>query len=445
VGNTLPEQLLKRKYDSREKVENLALVDTGVIGDFSRKSEADGDSWTSFVQISGGIAWAGTRAAAAAAAGQGGRRGNGSFQQIKNSTGAFKGEVEIRERDVKRANKADASAMRAIAAAVNGHLAQFGQMAEWMTMAAAVDMRLATGTIVDGVITLTSHAEHVTRIRQDMLIVASATPGTSGSLLGSGSIGYVQRVSRLSATPTVTVSPTSGGAADTPTGWPEGTTLYLFVHGTYAPANGGAGIDGGTDGDDSGFVWDTIESWNPASAPSATAFKTMDRTVEDLLGGGRLSAAQVANLNILQRIEKLAVLMRSRAGWDRNRMVLALVHTVRFHEATNLVRSEDMRQRGFRLKDEGKASTGYNYIEITCIGGEIRLEECPMYDPTICRMMDPDDWEIMSAGGFPEVVTEIDGLRWIRNPDNDTYRLQYSAYPGVRTRNPSTTAQCPLD
>lgn len=444
MGNTITEQLLKRRYDDREIVANLSLVDTGVLGDFRRLSEADGDSWTSFVEISGGIAWSGTRAAVRGMANQGGDRGNGSFQQIKNSTGAMKGECQIRERVVKRANKKDASAMRAVAASINGHLRQFGQLTEWMAMGASVDMRICTGTIASGVITITSHAEHVTRVLQDMVLVAATAPGTSGSLVAPAK-AYVQRVTRFGSTPQIHVSPTSGGAIATPTGWPEATTLYLFIDGMFAPGNGGSGIDSGTDGDEGGFIFDTIESWNPAAAPTSAPFKTMNRTVDDRLGGVRLTAAEVANLNNLQRVEKLAVVGRSRGGWDRNRMVLALVHTVTFHGITQLLRTDEMRQRGFRIKDEGKASTGYNYVEIVCIGGEIRLEECPLYEPTICRMLDPDDWEIMSAGGFPEVVQEQDGLKWIRDPDTDSYVLQYSAYPGIRTRNPGRTAQCPMN
>ena len=445
MANTYPEQMLKRKYDNRTKVENLALVDTGFLHKVPRTVGPDGESFTSFIQISGGVGWAGTRQGARAIAGQGGRRGNGSFQQIKNSAGALKGECEVRERDVARGDAGDAAALRAIAATVDGHLAQFGQMVEWMAMGDNVSMRVCTGTIVAGVITITSHVEHVTRLRQDMLLVASLTAGTSGSLVGGGSIGYVQRVQRLGAAPTISVSPTSGGAIATPAGWTEATTLHIFMYETYAPANGGAGIDAGVDGDTSGFVFDTIESWNPAAGVTATPFKTMIRTTEDLLGGLFLSDPEVANLNILQRLAKLAVLGRSRAGWKQGRAVHAYVHTTQFHAATTLLQREDVRQAGYRMGNAGKAETGYDWVEIICIGAKIVLEECPMYDPTICRMTNPEDWNIHSSHGFPQVVSDIDGLKWIRDKDNDTYVLQYSAYPSIRTRNPAMTAQCPLD
>jgi hypothetical protein len=171
----------------------------------------------------------------------------------------------------------------------------------------------------------------------------------------------------------------------------------------------------------------------------------MVRSTEELLAGVVLSPTEVANLNILERIELLAVTGRSRAGWKKDSTIVAYVHTTRFNEAAQLLRTEDMRNRGFHMKDSGKAETGYKYIEITCIGADVRLEECPLYDTRICRMLNAEDWEIHSSHGFPQVVSDIDGLRWIRDKDNDTYVLQYSAYPSIRTRNPAMSAQCPLD
>lgn len=447
MGNTYTEQVLKKKYDSRTKVESIAMIDVGFTSEIPRTVGPDGEDFTSFLEISGGIGWSGTRQAARAAAGQGQQRGNGAFQAIKNSAGAIKGEARVRQRDVERGNDGNAAALRAIAASVDGHLKNFGPMVEWMVTNSSVDMRMCTATIASGVLTITSNAEHVNRFLKDMPLVASLTPGTSGSLVGSGSIGYVQNVGRLGATPTVTVSGTSGGAAGTPSGWPEATTLYIFLNGVYAPSNGGAGIDAASDGDTSGFVLDTLESWNPAagSVSLATPFKTMVRNVDDLMAGITLTAAEVANLNILQRIEKLAVVGRSRGRWPRNRMVNAYVQTIRFNEAAQLIKREDMRMAGFALKDQGKAKTGYNYIEITCIGGDIRLEECPLYEPDVCRMLNVSDLNIHSAAGFPNVVGDIDGLRWIRDPDTDEYVLQYSAHASLRTRNPGMLAQCPLD
>lgn len=442
MGNTYSEQLFKRKYATGEKVMNLALMDTVFVDAVSRSTSPDGESFNSFVQISGGVGWSGTRSGARAVANQGGRRGNGSFQQIRNAQGCVKGEVTVDEREVKRGNSGDAAALRAMAAHVDGHLAQFGQTLEWWVTCGSAGLAVCTGTISSGVVTITSNAEHINRLRPDMILVASAADGTSGSLLGSGSQGFVRNVGRSGSAPTFTVSATSGGAAGTPTGWTG--TMYFFQLGVYAPSNGGAGVDAGVDGASSGFIIDTLTSWCPATAPSATLFKNMDRTVDEVLGGIRLLAAEVVNLNILQRLEKLAVVARSRFGWKRGTKTCAYVHTSRFNEANQLLQRTDVRQAGYNVSDSGKGKTGYNYIVITTTAIEIRLEEGPMFDPDIAWMTNVDDWNLHSAHGLPAIMDD-DGLKWIRDPNTDSFALQYTGYGSLRTQNPKGTARCPLN
>lgn len=442
MGNTYAEQLFKRKYDTAEKVANIAIMPTRFLSAVKRTTSPDGESFTSFIQISGGVGWSGTRAGARAIAGQGGGRGNGSFQQIKNAQGCLKGEVLVTERNVKRGNSGDAAALRAMAAAVDGHLAQSGQLFEWQVTGASAGLPICSGTISSGVVTITSNAEHISRLHQDQILIASATEGVSGSALGGGSQGFVVRVGRSGASPTFTVSTTSGGSAATPAGWTG--TMFFFILGMYAPANLGAGNDNGVDGDTSGFLLDTLSSWCPAAAPGATAFKSMDRTVDEKLGGLRLTAGEVATLNILQRVELLAVTGVSRYGWT-DQTKCAYVHTKRFNEASQLLQRTDIREAGFNVTDQGKTKYGYKYIELTCTGGmSIRLEAGPMFDPDILWMTDPSDWTLHSAHGYPAVIDD-DGLKWVRDPNTDSFVLQYSGYGSLRTTNPSQLARCPLN
>ncbi len=275
-----------------------------------------------------------------------------------------------------------------------------------------------------------------------MILVASAADGTSGSLLGGGTQGFVIKVGRSGSSPTFTVAQTSGGAAATPGGWTG--TMFFFMLGVYAPANLGAGNDNGVDGSTSGFVLDTLDSWCNATAPSATLFKNMDRTFDETLGGIRLLAAEVVNLNILQRIEKLAVVARSRFGWKKGTKTVAYVHTVRFNEASQLLQRTDVRQAGYNVSESGKGKAGYNYIVITTTAVEVRLEEGPLFDPDVCWMTNVDDWTLHSAAGLPAVMDD-DGLKWIRDPNTDSYALQYTGYGSLRTENPKALARCPLN
>lgn len=436
MGNTLSEQLLKRKYDNSSKVENAGLVATAFLKQVSRVTNPSGDSYTTFLTLSGGVGWAGSRAGAQAISGQGGTRGNGAWQQIKNSRGVLKGEVTVEEQEIKRANSGDASALRALAAHSDTHLAHWGQFTEAMVLGHR-GLYLTTGTVSSGVVTITgsdSSPEHITRIKKDMLIVASASNGTTGTLLGAPGIGYVIGVSRSGSSPTFTVAATSGGSAGTPAGWTG--TMYFFVYETWSASAGGQ--DSGTD---RGFFIDTLDSWVPAAAPASTAFKTVDRTTDDLLGGIRMTAAEVASLNLLQRLEALAVLGRSRYGWNDAKKI-AYVHTIVFNKMSQLLQRTDVRQAGYGTKDSGKGEYGYKYLEMTSIGADVRVEECPVADPLTIWLLDPDDWTLHSDAGFPSVMDE-DGLRWVRDRSNDTFALQYTSYHSLYTTNPARTARCP--
>src|SRR5687768_9622866 len=66
---------------------------TRFLSAVKRSVNPDCESFNSFIQISAGVGWGGTRSGARAIANQGGRRGNGSFQQIRNAQGCLKGEV----------------------------------------------------------------------------------------------------------------------------------------------------------------------------------------------------------------------------------------------------------------------------------------------------------------------------------------------------------------
>lgn len=437
MGNYV-QDFLKRKYSSAGKVENAAHVNTVLLRDIPRTQSPGGESFNSFLTVSGGVGWSGTRAGAQAIANQGGDRGNGVFQQIRNSYGKVAGEVTIDEFAVKQGNDANAAAIRAIGAHVDSHLDGFGQMAEWMILGHR-GMYVATGTISSGVVTLTSNPEHITRIRNDMVLVASDNNGTTGSLLGSGSQGFVISVSRSGSSPTFTVSTTSGGSAGTPSGWTG--TMFFFIVGTHFPANGGGGIDGGTNRN---FVIDTLDSWVPATTGELSAnFKNMDQTADEVLGGVRLTTGQVATLDLLERIELLATTGRSRFGWRDDGGVKCYVHTTRFNEMNQLLQRTDVRNRGYSGASE-MTKYGYRHIMLASRACNIEVCDSPMADENTAWVLRPSAWNLHSSAGWPSVVNE-DGLRFSRNPTSDSFSLQYTGYGSLRTEDPSKTGRAPLN
>lgn len=430
-------ELLKRRYSSGEKVENAGLLDTKFLKDVKRTVNPQGESFNSFITVSGGVGWSGNRASAVAISNQavGTGRGNGSFQQIRNSWGKIAGEVRFQEMLIKATDSGDAAAGRHLLMLSQEHLAQFGPMAEsWISHADSF-LYLFRGTLsTNGLITLTSNPEHISRVRQDMIIVqGGATPGAA---LASNN-GFVVGIDRFGATPTITVSSSSGGAGANPATWATTAGLYYYALGTHSAT--GMALDQGVN---SAFMIDNFASWCPEAAPSSTPYKTMNRAQDNLLGGVRLTAAEVATMNLLQRAEALAVRGKTRAGWDNNEK-MCFVHTIRFNQMQQLLQQSDNRERGYRMS-EGRAEYGYNYINMVSTGANIRIVECPMWDPDVMWIIDPSLWNLHSHAGWPSVVND-DGLRMIRDAENDEFRMQYTGYGSLRTHAPHKIGRCPAN
>src|SRR5690554_6389776 len=119
MGAEFTGQMLKRKYWTAEKVENASVVHTRFLKDVKRVTDPGGESFNSFLIVSGGVGWSGTRTGAQAIADQGGSRGNGAFQQIRNSYGKIAGEVTPRQSAINRAERGSAAILRAISAHVD--------------------------------------------------------------------------------------------------------------------------------------------------------------------------------------------------------------------------------------------------------------------------------------------------------------------------------------
>lgn len=433
-------ELLKRRYSSAGKVENAGLIDTAFIKSVSRTSSPMGESFNSFITVSGGTGWGPNRSSVTTISSMGAagaRRGNGSFQQIRNSKGRVSGEVRFSEAMVKATDSGDAAAARIILISSQEHLAHFGPMAEhWISHESEFPW-LFRGTLsASGLITLTSSPEHIARLREDMVLVQATTEG--GAINGAGA--PIVALDRFSAIPTITVgASTSNFTPTNPASWVTTADVFYYALGM----SNGATPMGKDSGTNHTFAIDSLSSWCPAtSAGLAGVFKGMNRTTDNILGGVRITAAEAATMNLLQRAEALAVRGKTRAGWGNGPKKL-FVHTTRFNQMQHLLQQTDSRERGFRAS-EGKAEIGYNYIDIVSTGARVHVVECPAWCPNTMWMMEPGDWNLHSDAGWPSVIDD-DGLRLIRDRDNDEYVMQYSGYGSLRTAAPHRLGRCPAN
>lgn len=228
-------------------------------------------------------------------------------------------------------------------------------------------------------------------IRKGMKLQSASTDGTSGSV----NPGYVTVATVTRATGVFTVS-----EASVATGIPAvANGDYWFRQGFF-----GAVIDG-------------LESWNPASAPSATAFRGVDRSTDaELLGGVRLT---LTNKTPRAAAKELA---NACADMDGNPN-LYLLHT---SDWANL--EADLDSAGSLMRTQvasqpmGSTHFGIKYDAIRFMGptGPIDCVASVNARPKVGRMLTKEDWVLASMG---ELLHDIDTNDVEDGADAKEYRM----------------------
>lgn len=265
---------------------------------------------------------------------------------------------------------------------------------------------LGTFTISTGVCTLT-YADDVVNYYPGMLVQASADDGssTSHALLGSGSIGYVIGVDANAGT--FTVSATDGGAAGTPSGWTG--TMYGFRYGDF----------GGTT--TPGVVCDGYGDWCPATAPSATLFNGVNRTVATMaLSGVRLTTAEVAGLSTEQRIKRLCTRMAGRGFGAPDAVFL---NPEKWQDV-----ADGLESRGVRDAVGKDAAFGYQKIRVAAGGTLIDIYSDRYVPIGAIYALRKEAFTLYAPVGFPFIMNG-DGLQMLRKATSNDYELRLQAYP----------------
>lgn len=206
-------------------------------------------------------------------------------------------------------------------------------------------------------------------IKKNMRLQSASTDGTSGSV-NAGSV-TVATVNRRTGAFTVSEASVAAGIPAVANG------DYWFRYGMF-----GAVIDG-------------LESWNPASDPSSTPFRGVDRSVDtDLLGGIRLT---LTNKTPRAAAKELA---NACADMDGN-PDLYLLHT---SDWANL--EADLDSAGSLVRTQvaaspmGKTNFGIKYDAIQFMGptGPINVVASVNARPKVGRMLCKDEWVLGSMG-----------------------------------------------
>jgi hypothetical protein len=235
---------------------------------------------------------------------------------------------------------------------------------------------------------------------EGMEVCCSATDGTSGSLRDSGD------------TVTVTAINRSAGTLTSDENWTEIASLaagdYLFADGDFGIAMAG------------------LDSWVPASAPGATTFYGVNRSVDtDRLGGIRYTGTGMPLETAIMNASSLG------AQFDADPTV-CFCNTLVWAKLANSIGAD--RQNRITKITNAEATVGYSSIKVATANGEIDVVADPGCGASVMYLLDMSTWVLASVGPLVKIVDD-DGLT-IRRGSGDDWLIDLKSRANLACRAP---------
>ena len=201
-------------------------------------------------------------------------------------------------------------------------------------------------------------------------------------------------------------------------------------------------IDGGSGSDSDDFIfvegdYDSkikgLSAWIPASAPSATQFFGVDRSVDaSRLGGIRYDGSS-------EPIEEALIGSASRVAREGGKISHCFMSYSKF---ADLEKALGSKVQYVDLKSS--ADIGFRGIMINGPRGVIRVlpdQNCPA---GVAYMLDLSVWKLYSLGKCPKIL-DSDGLKMLRESNADAVEVRVGYYAQLGCRAPGYNARVQLD
>lgn len=256
-----------------------------------------------------------------------------------------------------------------------------------------------------------ANPEDIVNFEVGMVIVASSADGTSGSQrTGSATISALDRDAG-----TIT---TAGGNWST-----QITSLatgdYLFVDG------------------DRGLKMSGADAWIPSSAPGATTFFGVDRSVDPTrLGGVRYTGTGMPIEEAL--IQGFTRVQRLKKGQSVD---VAFINPLKY---AALEVSLEGRKRVVEMKGEGPAAhIGYKGLIVTSPSGDVPVFSDPSCQPNVAWGFKKSSWMLETVGDLVRLLNR-DGLPFLRQASADGYELRIKSRGNVYCNEPGANVRIAL-
>lgn len=264
-----------------------------------------------------------------------------------------------------------------------------------------------SGSVSTGVITL-ANANDVVQFEVGMTLQANATDGGTPR----AALGYVIAVNR--STGVVTVSDTAvGAAAGSPSGWTNND--YLLVQG------------------DNNLALSGLISWLPTSAPSATTFYGVDRSVDTTrLGGVRYDGSA-------QSIEEALIDGSSLLAREGGKPESCITN---FASYSALEKALGSKVQYVDLK--GPAEIAFRGIMINGAASMIKVFPDRNCQANRAFLLQMNTWKLEALGDAPQILRYGDGLEMLRVYNADAGEVRVGYYANLRTNAPGWNANVTL-
>lgn len=262
---------------------------------------------------------------------------------------------------------------------------------------------IAAGGITTGVITL-DDSNSVTQFELNMTLQASATDGGTPR----AALGYVIAVDRSLGKITV-ASSGIGGIAATPTSWAAGD--YLLVQG-----DSNAKIKG-------------LAAWLPATAPSATTFFGVDRSVDTVrLGGVRFDGSA-------ESIEEALIDCSSLLAREGGKPDVAIMNYTSWGAL-----EKSLGTKVQYVDAKGPADIMFRGILVNGANSQIKVFPDRSQTKQRCHLLTMKSWCLNSLGDAPQILRYGDGLEMLRVSNADAAEVRIGYYAQLSGNAPGWSA-----
>jgi hypothetical protein len=253
---------------------------------------------------------------------------------------------------------------------------------------------IGAGTIAAGGVVTLSDPMAITQFEYGQTLEASATDG--GAALGTQ--GYIISVNRAAST--FVVANTQGGAGAIPGSWAG--TMFFRVQG------------------DQNLSINGLSDWLPTAAPiGGDAFNGVDRSSDS----SRLAGIRWNGSN--QSIEEAFVDAAAIAAREDGNPELGITNHTTF---AALEKALGAKREYVNYEHDEVPGVGFSGLRIHGADEEINIfadRSCP---GKLAYLLDPDAWTLGSMKALPHILSELDGLTELRDPNNDATQIRIGGY-----------------